>query len=78
MADDRIQCKKCAKKIVPRLFREGGNIFQYPTIQHMCPFCGTVQYETGGDMNLLGKIVIYPLVVILALGVLRGCLGLNH
>jgi len=72
MSDDRIQCKQCSRKIVPRLFRHGGSLLHNPTLQHMCPYCGTCQYETGGQITATGKFVLWALLAMSAIGILRG------
>lgn len=63
-ADDRIACSSCGRRIVPRLWHYGGGRFTYMKTQHLCPFCGTVLYETGGGVRrgvwlllLLGALV---------------------
>ena len=60
--DERIPCKKCTKRITPRLWHYGGGIFTYMKLQHLCPYCGTVQYETGGGIRTWFKVVAAVLV----------------
>jgi ribosomal protein S27AE len=51
MADDRITCTRCGRRIVPRLWHYGGGWLFHTTTQHLCPFCGVVLYETGGGVR---------------------------
>ncbi len=67
MSDDRIPCRSCSKQIVPRLVRDEGNLFVRASNEHVCPFCGTVLYETGGGLNVLGKLAWYGLLGFIAL-----------
>lgn len=50
--------------MVPRLWHYGGGALSYAKIQHLCPFCGTVMYETGGGVKLgcLAPLLILPLL----------------
>lgn len=51
VAGERIQCPKCARQVVPRLWHYGGGRLMYMPTQHLCPFCGVVMYETGGGVR---------------------------
>jgi hypothetical protein len=65
--DDRLDCKKCSKKMVPRLWHYGGSSFSYMKTQHICPYCGAVQYESGGGLNRRAKVTLALLVAWLVL-----------
>lgn len=56
--DDRPSCKKCTKKFVPRLWHTGATLFTNMKTQHLCPYCGTVQYESGGGIRTWFKILL--------------------
>ena len=53
-----IECNNCGERVIPRLwfyeppFLGGGG---YMRTQHICSYCGVCMYETGGDLNPLGK-----------------------
>lgn len=49
--DERIACTTCGRRIVPRLWHYGGGRLSYMRTQHLCPFCGTVIYESGGGVR---------------------------
>jgi hypothetical protein len=59
--DERIVCKYCDKKIVPRLWHRSGSIVTYEKIDHLCPYCGKVQYVTGGGFTISSKILLVVL-----------------
>lgn len=48
MADDRVGCPRCGRQAVPKLWHVRRRL-SYQVIQHVCPFCGVVMYETGGQ-----------------------------
>ncbi|UTV98299.1 hypothetical protein KDW99_13620 [Marinomonas rhizomae] len=50
--DERIDCNKCGKKCTPRLWHLKGGFFLRKRIQHLCPYCGSVMYESGGGVGL--------------------------
>jgi hypothetical protein len=67
---DRIPCNSCDKRVVPRLWHYRPFLAQiyvlpirYMKTQHLCPFCGSCMYETGGEVTTIGKLV-FALVVI--------------
>jgi hypothetical protein len=37
--------------VVPRLWHYGGTSVSYTRVQHLCPFCGAVMYETSGGVR---------------------------
>lgn len=78
MADERIVCPKCGRQVVPRLWQVRQRL-AYLKSQHLCPFCGTVMYETGGEIRwgcvillLLGILLIcLPAIIVLITGIMR-------
>jgi hypothetical protein len=55
--------------------------FRYLAIQHICPFCGVVMYESGGQITPLGWVaaIILACVVVIGLGAeLRRSTDLFH
>lgn len=65
-ADERIQCSKCGRKVVPRLWHVRKRLSHMVT-QHLCPFCGAVMYETGGEPRWGCIVAILLLIFILSL-----------
>jgi hypothetical protein len=61
-----VLCNSCQKTSVPRLLHRNP-IFshllfirlRYSKTQHICPFCGTCMYETGGEFTLLAKFLFF-------------------
>ncbi len=81
MEDDRIACVKCQRKIVPRLWHRPGSMIRGRTTEHLCPYCGTLQYETGGRLNLFGKLLGLVFILLAAqtgLGLLLQSLGVGQ
>ena len=75
---DKVQCKNCGKSSVPRLWSYQpflSDIFiipmRYVKTQHICPFCGVCMYETGGELNVVGKVLVYffaiPLLIAISI-----------
>lgn len=60
---------------MPRLWHCGGGRLTYARLQHLCPFCGAVMYETGGGVRWGCLITLLffasPFIVLSALAVLR-------
>lgn len=51
---DKVECPGCHRHCVPRLWHYSpflGGSLRYMKTQHLCPFCGTVMYESGGEIN---------------------------
>lgn len=69
---DTIECAHCNRQCVPRLwhYRPFLGALRYLKTQHMCPFCGSVMYETGGYLTPIG------LFCILLFGGVLGCIAL--
>jgi hypothetical protein len=70
MADEKIECPKCGRKVEPRLWHVR-KALAYPVVQHLCSFCGAVMYETGGGTRwgcviaLLAAIIIPIALIVL-------------
>jgi len=59
-ADDRIQCPKCNKKIVPRLVTYRGS-----ADRSLCPYCGALVKDFNGS-----SLWLVALIVVLVIGAL--------
>lgn len=75
--DSRITCVKCEKKMTPRLWHYAplrhSNAgltkgMRHMKTQHLCPYCGTCQYESGGELSLYGKFIVTTILIIFFLG----------
>lgn len=75
---DTIQCKKCSRHMVPRLWHYHGGLGRYMRTQHICPFCGHVQYETGGHMKWWAKVLLTFLLAMIGLKLLASAFGLDQ
>ena len=70
--DDRTTCTNCGKKMTPKLWHYSpflGKV-RYMKTQHLCPYCGSCQYESGGGLSLYGKLILIATGVILFLSIL--------
>ncbi|WP_151194729.1 hypothetical protein [Methylophaga frappieri] len=63
MSDQRVECKNCGKRATPRLWHTG-SFFTKKKIEHICPYCGTTMYTTGGGLSAFSYLVILFVVVI--------------
>lgn len=50
-AEDHIDCPRCGRAIVPRLNFYDGSPIAFSRVQHICPFCGAVLFESGGGVR---------------------------
>ncbi len=77
VTDERIRRKnrKCAKLIVPRLWHERHTIFTKGKTQHLRPFCGLLQYRSGGAVSILRWIVLILFVLPIAGALLGRLIG---
>ena len=66
LADERIQCPRCGRQVIPRLWHVRKRLSHMMT-QHLCPFCGAVMYETGGEPRWGCIVAILILVFFLTL-----------
>lgn len=50
------------------------NFFSKRRTEHVCPFCGTTMYETGGGPTFMGKIrdnlLIYSFIAVILLAII--------
>lgn len=70
--DDRVQCDKCGKRCVPRLWHNRGgsdwiSLMFNDSIEHICPFCGVLMYTSGGGVSWVGKATLCGVPVFLFL-----------
>jgi hypothetical protein len=74
-----IDCNNCGRNVVPRLWHYERPFFEgaaYMRTQHICPFCGVCMYETGGELNGLGKFCAGAFLAIGGLFLALSLLGL--
>jgi len=68
---DTIQCQHCQANGIPRLWHYrpilGG--YRYMKTQHICHICGSVMYETGGEISPWGTFMLF-VVVGVSLGII--------
>jgi hypothetical protein len=73
--DGRIACRSCGRNIIPRLWHYGGGRLSYARIQHICPFCGVVLYETAGGVRwgclLILLLFSSPFIVLFLFALIR-------
>ena len=50
-SENYIECPRCGRRVVPRLWHYGGGLLSYVKVQHLCPFCGVAMYESGGGVR---------------------------
>lgn len=50
-ANDRVQCGSCGRAVVPQLMADDRNKLHRPRVTHLCPFCGAVIHESGGELD---------------------------
>ncbi len=63
---DSIRCSGCSRDVVPRLWHYSplfGGYIRYMITQHICPLCGVVMYETGGQLYPLVKYIFWLLAI---------------
>jgi ribosomal protein S27E len=50
-ASDRVKCVGCGREVVPQLMVDDRDRFYRPRIMHLCPFCGAILHESGGELD---------------------------
>lgn len=65
--EDRIECPRCGRAVVPHLHFYDGSAVTFSRVQHICPFCGAVLFESGGGVRW-GMVI--PLLVTIGAGCL--------
>jgi predicted RNA-binding Zn-ribbon protein involved in translation (DUF1610 family) len=72
--EDHIACPRCGRAIVPRLNFYDGTPVTYNRVQHVCPLCGAVAFESGGGvrwgMLIALLVMVGACVLIVVLGVI--------
>ena len=68
--DERIQCGRCGRAVVPQLWVDDrrGAIY-HPQAHHLCPLCGATLHVSGGGVNRSFLWLVFWLVVITAVTV---------
>ena len=75
--EDRIECLKCGRAIVPQLWVDTRNRLEHPTVRHLCPLCGATLRASGGGINrgmlalVIGSISLLVLILVFALVMFR-------
>lgn len=69
MPNNLITCPSCQRDCVPRLwhYRPALSDLRYMKTQHICPFCGAVMFETGGQLSPKGFFAVYLFLIPIAL-----------
>jgi len=49
--EDRIECRSCARSVVPQLWVDARDRMSHPTVRHLCPLCGSTLRVSGGGMS---------------------------
>ncbi len=60
---DGIECRSCERNMIPQLYHYGGSLFSYSKTQHLCPYCGAVQHNSGGGFKAWVKITVVIIVL---------------
>ncbi len=50
-SEDRIECPKCGRAVLPQLWVDTRNGLEHPTVHHLCPYCGVSMRISGGGIN---------------------------
>lgn len=68
---DQIECSHCHRQCIPKLwhYRPAFGGLRYMATQHICPFCGGVMYQTGGQLNFFGWIAAIFFGAIFGIGI---------
>lgn len=72
--EDSIQCVNCGRAVVPQILVDTRNKMHHPIVMHLCPFCGVVLRESGGQIDrgilaiLIGSICLSAIIFIFLLG----------
>lgn len=74
-AEDHIECPRCGRAIVPRLNFYDGTPVIFNRVQHICPFCGAVLFESGGGIRWN---VLIPLLIMIGACSLIFLYAVNH
>lgn len=56
--EESVECPWCKRAVVPRLWFNEKTLITYRKVQHICPFCGSVMYKTGGGVNWTATIIL--------------------
>lgn len=73
--EDKIECPRCGRAMVPRLNFYDGTPVTFSRVQHVCPFCGTVLLESGGGVRWN---TLIPLLIMFATLGLIFLYAVNH
>lgn len=77
--EEGVECRQCGRVVVPRLWPVGGGFLRYVKMQHLCPYCGVVMYETGGTYKrgpVIATIIVACLLLVVTL--IMGLVLLHH
>lgn len=66
-----IKCKNCGSSVIPSLLQTDDSWYEYSSTQHVCPLCGVVMFETGGEIRTEIKLVALAIITIFAFGALK-------
>lgn len=71
--EDRIECQKCGRAVVPQLWVDASNRLEHPKVNQLCPSCGATLRVTGGGLNrgvlalVIGSLAVLILFLVFGL-----------
>ena len=75
--EDRVNCPKCRRAVVPQLWVDARNRLEHPKVNQLCPSCGTTLRVTGGGLNrgmlalVIGSFALLILILVFGIVVSR-------
>lgn len=58
-SDDRVECRHCGRRMVPRIITERGSL-----VESVCPFCGGVHMTFERPLGMLGWLMLVALAFV--------------
>lgn len=71
MKVNTVECQKCHNHVIPSVHLVVPDIFpqgRAAISQHICPNCGNVIFQDGGEITLFGKILLVIFAVFILIG----------
>ena len=68
-----IECRNCHSKVIPFVNIVNPHILpqgRYAISQHICPNCGKVLFEEGGELSIFGKLYIALILALMVFGII--------
>ena len=66
-----VECPNCHNKVIPSVHKASPFFFpqgRYAISQHLCPNCGYVIFNKGGEISPIGIIIIVLLIIFIIIG----------